>query len=132
MKLAVPYNDYFDILDGEVEKAVRGAITALEELGVELREVDLPLMRYIGALRIAAMADGIVTHEPFLKSHREDYGPDVLYRTIPGQFVLGRDYAKALKVQRLIQEEYALVIRQVDFLVPPTAPVPAPRIAAEP
>ncbi|MCZ6492282.1 MAG: amidase family protein, partial [Acidobacteria bacterium] len=78
-----------------------------------------------------AMADGVVTHEPFLKSHREDYGPDVLYRTVPGQFVLGKDYSKSLRVQRLIQEEYARVMQQVDFLVTPTAPVPAPRIDAK-
>ena len=131
LKMGVPSNHYFDMLDGEVETAVRGSIAALEELGAELQEVSLPSMHYIGALRISAMADGVVTHEPFLKSHREDYGSDVLYRTIPGQFVLGRDYAKSLKVQRLIQEEYARVMQQVDFLVTPTAPVPAPRIDAK-
>lgn len=89
------------------------------------------MMEYIGAMRISAMADGVVTHEPFLKPHREDYGPDVFYRTIPGQFVLGKDYSKSLRVQRLIQEEYAQVMQQVDFLVTPTAPVPAPRIDAQ-
>jgi Asp-tRNA(Asn)/Glu-tRNA(Gln) amidotransferase A subunit family amidase len=89
------------------------------------------MMEYIGAMRISAMADGVVTHEPFLKSHRGDYGPDVFYRTIPGQFVLGKDYSKSLRVQRLIQEEYAQVMQQVDFLVTPTAPVPAPRIDAQ-
>ena len=131
LKMGVPSNHYFDMLDGEVETAVRGSIAALEELGAESQEVGLPTMEYIGALRISAMADSIVTHEPFLKSHREDYGPDVLYRTIPGQFVLGRDYSKSLKVQRLIQEEYARVMQQVDFLITPTAPVPAPRIDAK-
>ncbi len=131
LKMGIPSNHYFDLLDGEVEKAVRGSIAALEELGAELQEVSLPMMQYAGALRIASMADGIVTHEAMLKSNREDYGPDVLYRTIPGQFVLGRDYSKSLKVQRLIQEEYARVMKQVDFLVTPTAPVPAPRIDAK-
>ena len=61
---------------------------------------------------------------------RDRYGPDVLYRTISGQFVLGKDYSKSLKVQRMIQEEYLRVMHQVDFLVTPTAPVPAPRIDA--
>ena len=131
LKMGVPSNHYFDMLDSEVEEAVRKSIAALEELGAELLEVSLPSMQYIGALRISAMADSIVTHEPFLKSHREDYGPDTLYRTIPGQFVLGRDYSKSLKVQRLIQEEYARVMQQVDFLITPTAPVPAPRIDAK-
>ena len=131
LKMGIPSNHYFDMLDSEVESAVRGSIAALAELGVELREVSLPMMEYIGAMRISAMADGVVTHEPFLQSHREDYGPDVFYRTIPGQFVLGKDYSKSLRVQRLIQEEYAQVMQQVDFLVTPTAPVPAPRIDAQ-
>ena len=131
LKMGVPSNYYFDMLDSEVEAAVRRSIGTLEELGAELQEVSLPSMQYAGALRIAAMADGVVTHEPYLRSHRQDYGPDVLYRTIPGQFVLGRDYAKALKVQRIIQEEYARALQQVDFLVTPTAPVPAPRIDAK-
>jgi aspartyl-tRNA(Asn)/glutamyl-tRNA(Gln) amidotransferase subunit A len=72
-----------------------------------------------------------VTHEPYLQTHRHDYGPTVLYRTLAGQFVLGRDYAKALHVQRLIKEEYARVLQDVDFLVTPAAPVAAWRIDTE-
>jgi aspartyl-tRNA(Asn)/glutamyl-tRNA(Gln) amidotransferase subunit A len=93
--------------------------------------VALPNMQYAGALRIAGMADSVVTHEPYLKTHRQDYGPTVLYRTLAGQFVLGRDYSKALKVQRLIKEEYARVLQDVDFLVTPAAPVAAWRIDTE-
>ncbi len=130
LKMGVPSNHYFDLLDGEVESAVRRSISALEELGASLHEVSLPAMEYIGAMRISAMADGVVTHEQYLKNNREAYGPDVLYRTIPGQFVLGKDYSKSLKVQRLIQEEYLRVLSQVDFLVTPTAPIPAPQIDA--
>ena len=131
VKVGVPSNHYFDYLDADVETAVTAAIEGLKELGAEIHHVSLPTMKYAGALRIAAMADSVVTHEPYLKSNRQDYGPDVLYRMLPGQFVLGRDYAKALKVQRLINEEYARVFQQVDILVTPTAPVPAPRIDAK-
>jgi aspartyl-tRNA(Asn)/glutamyl-tRNA(Gln) amidotransferase subunit A len=125
LKMGIPSNYYFDIIDPEVETAVRQALSALEALGVEAREVALPSMQYAGALRIAGMADSVVTHEPYLQTHRRDYGPTVLYRTLAGQFVLGRDYAKALKVQRLIKEEYARVLQDVDFLVTPAAPVAA-------
>ena len=86
------------------------------------------MMQYAGALRIAAMADSVVTHEPFLATNRDDYGPTVLYRTLAGQFVLGRDYSKSMKVQRLIKEEYARVLQDVDFLVTPSSPVAAWRI----
>ena len=126
----VPSNYFFDEVDGEVETAVRNAIAALQELGVEVREVSLPSMEYVGALRAASLADGIVTHEPMLRSDRDKYGPNVIYRTLAGQFVLGSDYSRAMKVQRLIKEEYARVLQGVDFLVTPTAPVPAPRIDA--
>ena len=71
-----------------------------KELGVEPKELSLPSMRYAGALRIAAMADSVVTPEPYIEDHRQEYGPDVLYRTLARQFVLGRDYSKAMKVQR--------------------------------
>ena len=130
LKAGVPSNYFFDLIDPEVESSVRNAIFALQELGVEVREVNLPSMEYVGALRAASLADGVVTHEPYLTNDREKYGPDVVNRTIAGQFVLGRDYSKALKVQRLIKEEYARVLQDVDFLVTPTAPVAAPRIDA--
>jgi len=130
LKIGFPTNYYFELLDPEVETAVRQAITALQTLGGELREVALPMMQYANALRISGLADGIVTHEPYLHDHRQDYGPDVLYRLLAGQFVLGRDYAKAMKVQRLIKEEHARVLQHVDVLVTPTAPIAAPRIDA--
>ncbi len=128
LKMGIPANYYFDIIDPEVERTVRQAISALQALGVEAREISLPMMKYASALRIAAMADGLVAHEPFLATNRDDYGPTVLYRTLAGQFVLGRDYAKSMKVQRLIKEEYARVLQDVDFLVTPSSPVAAWRI----
>ena len=130
LTMGIPSNHYFDLLDPEVEAAVRRAIAALEELGVASREVSLPSMQYVGAIRFAAMADSVVTHEPYITSSREDYGPDTLYRTLAGQFVLGRDYSKAMKVQRIIKEERSRVLQDVDFLVTPTTPMPAPRIDA--
>lgn len=131
LKMGIPTNYYFDLMDSEVEASVRQAIDTLEELGVEAREIALPSMKYAGALRIAGMADSLVTHEPYLRTNRQDYGPTVLYRTLAGQFVLGRDYSKALKVQRIIKEEYARVLQEVDFLVTPSAPVAAWRIDSE-
>ena len=131
IRLGIPSNHYFDLLEPEVEASVRQALAAMEELGAEAREVSLPSMEYFGALRFAAMADSVVTHEPLIKANRDAYGPDVLYRTLAGQFVLGRDYSKALKVQRIIKDEHARVLQDVDFLVMPTAPFAAPPILDE-
>jgi len=131
MKIGIPTNYYFDLIDPEVESAVRRSVTALEELGAEIVEVNLPSMEYAAAMRITGMADGIVAHEPYLKTQRDDYGPSVLYRTLAGQFVLGRDYSKSMKIQRIIKEEHARMFQDIDLLATPTAPVPAPRIDAD-
>ena len=130
LKMGIPTNHYFDLLDPDVEATVRRAITALEELGVEPREVTIPSVIYSGARRIEVMTDLLVTHEPYIESSRQDYGPGVLYQALAAQFMLARDYAKALKVQRIIKEEHARILQEVDFLVTPTASIPAPRIAA--
>jgi aspartyl-tRNA(Asn)/glutamyl-tRNA(Gln) amidotransferase subunit A len=129
IRIGVPSNHYFEMLDPEVDAAVRQAIRALEGLGMTAQDVSLPMMKYAGAMRLPTMADTVVTHEPLIAKARADYGPHVLYRTLAGQFVLGRDYARGMKVQRLIKEEHARVLQDVDVLVTPTAPIPAPRIA---
>ena len=131
LKVGIPTDHYFDLVDSEVEAAVRKAIDTLVELGAEVKEVSLPSMKYAGALRILGMADGFVAHEPHIESSREDYGPTVLYRALAGQFVLGRDYSKAMKVQRIIKEDYARVLQDVDFLATPSSPIAAWRIDAD-
>ena len=131
LKVGIPTDHYFDLVDSEVEAAVRKAIDTLVELGAEAIEVSLPSMKYAGALRILGMADGLVAHEPHIESSREDYGPTVLYRALAGQFVLGRDYSKAMKVQRIIKEDYARVLQDVDFLATPSSPIAAWRIDSD-
>ena len=49
LKMGVPTNHYFDILDPEVGDSVQRAIEDLQELGVERRDVAIPSMKYAGA-----------------------------------------------------------------------------------
>ena len=129
LKMSVPANYYFDLVDPEVEAAVRRGISDMEKLGVEPREVTIPSVTHFGARRIEIMTDLLVNHEAYIEAgHREDYGPWLLYQCLAAQCMLGRDYAKALKVQRIIKDDFARLFEEVDFLVTPTAPVPAPRI----
>ena len=128
LKMGIPTDHYFDYLDPEVEASVSSAIANLEKLGVEPRRVALPSMKYAGALHYAFVADNVAIHEPYIEAHHQEYGPDILRRTLAGQFVLGREYAKCLKLQRIMKEEHARALQEVDFLVMPTSPSPAPEI----
>ena len=130
LKMGISADYYLDpnMMDPEVGSIVGQAIATLKELGLESRDVTLPSMEHAGALRIVSTVDSLITHEPYIEAHREDYGPDTINRTLAGQFILARDYSKALKVQRLVKEDHVRVLQQVDVLVSPTSPIPAPRI----
>jgi aspartyl-tRNA(Asn)/glutamyl-tRNA(Gln) amidotransferase subunit A len=125
IRVGVPASHYFDIVDPEVEGAVRAAIAALGEMGAEVREVRLDALEHADLLRAAGGVEGFVVHEPYLREHREDYTPELAHRYLAGQFVLARDYVKALRVQRLIMDEFARAFMQVDVLATPTIPIPA-------
>ena len=131
LRVGVPANYYFDVVDPEVESAVRQAITSLEELGAEAQEVRLETLQYADLLRVAAAAEGYVVHEPYLTDHRDDFTPELLHRYLAAGFIRAADYIKALKLQRLVQEDFARTLREVDFLVTPTNPTAAPRIGAQ-
>lgn len=128
--VGVPTDFYFEDIDEEVEKLTRAAISQLAEMGAEIREVSLPTLRYADSLQIDQLAEDFVLHEPWLRENRELYTPELAERYLSGQFVLGRDYAKCLRAQRLVKEEFAKAFQQVDVLATPTTLMPAPRIDA--
>ena len=121
--VGIPTNHYFDLVDPEVEVAVQKAIGVLQELGVQVKPVTINYMEHRGA---GGNADGLVYHEEFMRTHpREDYAPEGFYRTVPSQFLRAVDVAKGMRVRRLLKQEFARVLRKVDFLVTPTSPIVA-------
>ena len=69
----------------------------------------------------------------YAKSRSEGFGPEVKRRIMLGTYVLSAGYydayyAKALKVRKLIQEEYSSVFKNYDAIISPTTPTPAFKI----
>jgi len=126
IKIGVPTNYYFDLVDPEVESAVRQAISVLSELGAEVREVRLDTLDHADLLRVSAAAEGYLVHEQYLEDQRDDYSPDLVARYLSGSFVMAKDYIKSLKLQRLVQEDFARTFQQVDLIVTPTNATTAP------
>ncbi|PQO35964.1 Asp-tRNA(Asn)/Glu-tRNA(Gln) amidotransferase subunit GatA [Bremerella cremea] len=66
----------------------------------------------------------------YRKSRAEGFGPEVKRRIMLGTYTLSAGYydayyLKALKVRRLIREDYDKAFKSVDLIVGPTAPNPA-------
>ena len=141
-----------------VEREVDRAIALLEEAGAEIIDVDLPLTEtgistyYVIAPAEAssnlARYDGIryghrsqapssSVDELYARSRSEGFGPEVQRRIMLGTYVLSSGYydayyQRALKVRRLIKNEFDRAFETCDVLLGPTAPSTAFELGAKP
>lgn len=146
IKIGVPKEYYGEGLNAEVRKAMDEAIETYKKLGAEIIEVSLPTTKYaLSAYYIIALAeastnlaryDGVSYGlrvpadnlvEMSTKTRTEGFGQEVQRRILLGTYVLSSGYydayyLKALKVRRLIKNEFDEAFKQVDLLLAPTAP----------
>jgi aspartyl-tRNA(Asn)/glutamyl-tRNA(Gln) amidotransferase subunit A len=140
-------------LDAEVEKAVREALAVYEKLGATIREVSLPNSPYAVAtyylVATAEASSNLARYDGTLYGHRADkfdslihmmersrgegFGAEVKRRVMLGTFVLSEGYVdayylKAMKVRRLIKEDFDRAFGQCDVILGPTSPTVAFRI----
>jgi aspartyl-tRNA(Asn)/glutamyl-tRNA(Gln) amidotransferase subunit A len=140
-------------LDGEVEGAVRAALRIYEGLGARVEEVSLPHSPYaIATYYLVATAeassnlaryDGVhyghrsSGHKDLIdmysKSRGEGFGAEVKRRIMLGTYALSSGYKdayylKALRVRRLIKDDFDRAFARCDVVIGPTAPTAAFKI----
>ncbi len=119
---------FFERLDADVESAVRGAIARAESLGAAVKPVRLPDMTALNAVaRIVLLSEASAVAEPFMQD-RGQFGPDVLALLDQGRLVPATDYVNAQRLRRKMRGEFDRVWKEVDCLITPATPSPAPRI----
>ncbi|HVB96416.1 MAG TPA: amidase [Chloroflexota bacterium] len=131
LKIGIPTSYFWDDLDDEVEQICRRTVAILEEAGAQIVPVKIETIDLLTLSRRAGMAEAYVFHEPYLRDHFADYGEDIRYRLLAGQYVLAADYIRATRVRRLFMEEVSRVLSSVDVLAMPTLPIPAPPIGSK-
>jgi aspartyl-tRNA(Asn)/glutamyl-tRNA(Gln) amidotransferase subunit A len=141
-------------MDPQVTAATDAAVEQYRRLGARVVDVSLPHTEYgIAAYYVIAPCEassnlarydgvhfGHRTKEPvkdivelFSRSRAEGFGDEVKRRIIIGTFALSAGYAEqfyvnALKVRRLIKQDFDAAFRQCDVILSPTSPTPAFRI----
>lgn len=123
VRVGVPTNYYFDLVEPAVEAGVRSAIRVLEELGATTIPIEIPDLEELMAARIALSAEGLALHDPWLRAHPEQYGAELRRRLLANYFIPSRDLARAYRVRRLLKERFAAVFEQIDLLAAPTTPI---------
>ena len=122
---------FLETADGPVRQAVEQAVKVLEGLGASVREVSLEQMAYAAGVAAAVISvEAYAYHEPWLRTRRAEYGPDVRERLLVGAFVSGADYLRGQRVRRLVRDEVDRALAGVDVLIAPTVPVAAAPVGA--
>ena len=132
LTIGVPREYFYEEAPGvdvQVIEAAERALEALSELGAEIRDVEIPHIKYAQAAnQVIMMSEAYSFHEANLKSRRQDYGDMVRNRFLLGGLLSASDYNQALRVRRVIKDEMADALHQADVLVTPTYASPAPKI----
>jgi aspartyl-tRNA(Asn)/glutamyl-tRNA(Gln) amidotransferase subunit A len=132
MTIGVPRRYFFQSgpdVEPETLAAIEKALQLMASLGATVRDVDIPHIEYArSANQTIMMGEAFAFHEHNLKTRRHDYGEMVRDRFLLGGLLSMSDYIQAQRVRRLIKQEMAQVLQEVDVLVTPTSPEPAARI----
>ena len=145
-------------LDAEIERAVREALNVYKNLGARIEEISLPHSPYaIAAYYLVATAeassnlarydgvhfghrapkekfDGLL--DMYAQTRGEGFGAEVKRRIMLGTHVLSTGYVdayylKALRVRRLIKNDFDQAFSHCDVVIGPTSPTPAFKIGAK-
>jgi aspartyl-tRNA(Asn)/glutamyl-tRNA(Gln) amidotransferase subunit A len=121
-------------LDAGVERAYAGAVSALQELGAEVVEIDLPrAATMLEAFAPMQMAEAYHVHHDQLElfpARADDYGDDVRSRLEAAADVSVTDYLSAQEQRRRIVAAFDRQLRWVDAIVSPISAVGPSRIAS--
>lgn len=128
LRIGVPREYFFDDADAEVLVAVRGAISALGEIGAQVSEASLPhIAEAPAAVNAIMLPEALAYHRRWLAERPEDYGDDVRRRLEMGLLYPAVSYIEAQRLRSLIVKKWRQrVFDRVDLLAVPTTPVPAP------
>ena len=127
LRLGIPREYFFDMLDPEVEGAVHQAIEVMRGLGAALHQVSWPSLRYATlAALIIVLAEASAFHDAWIRARPQDYHPEIALRLKWGLLLPASAYLKAQRLRVLMCREAAQLWRQVDVLVTPATMMAAP------
>jgi aspartyl-tRNA(Asn)/glutamyl-tRNA(Gln) amidotransferase subunit A len=123
--VGIPRKFFFDELDSEVGSSIERAICDLTELGASVREIEIP----VNTDRTLQAYESYAFHREMVASSAELYQPETLRRISSGENITESQYETALSELKSTRMEIAGILSDVDVLVTPATPIPAPRIS---
>lgn len=130
VRLGVPDRYFFAGLHPEVDAAVQAALRELERLGARVEEVAVPDPGPLhDVATIVARSESAAIHARIVQERPHDLQPAVRARLAVGLRVPAHDYIQALRLRAQLTRHFIRgVFAEVDALVAPVIPAPAPAL----
>ena len=125
LRVGIPRPHFYDDLDDEVRAAVEQALVVIGTLVAEVREIQVE----VSSDRTVQAAESYAYHADNVARTPELYQPETLRRIRSGANISAAEYIQ--RRRELDQERRCAhdIFGEVDLLVTPTMPIPAPAIA---
>ncbi len=131
LRIGVPRHFFFaddPQINRETLATVETALSALESLGAHVEEVTVPSLQYARAVHAVIMfSEAFAYHRPNLLARPDDFGVGARSQFRVGGLFSSSDYLRAQRVRNVLKGEFARTLEDVDVIVSPTRPQPAPR-----
>lgn len=125
MRIGIPRSFFYEDIDPEVAAAVEEALGVLHAMVSESREIKLD----VPTDRTLQLAESYAYHREFVARSPELYQPETLRRIRNGENVTAEEAENARREMHRLRSEIKQIFENVDLLVTPATPIPAPEIA---
>jgi aspartyl-tRNA(Asn)/glutamyl-tRNA(Gln) amidotransferase subunit A len=132
LRIGVPKEYVWDVIDPEMESAFRKAMLDLEDLGAIVEEISLPELAWVPPIAAAmTTVEAATIYGDLARARGEELDPSVLRRVQSGFFISGETYVQAARARVLFTRRINVVFESVDLIATPTVAMPAPLRDAE-
>ena len=112
----------------EVRSAIDASLAVFKDLGAEVKDVSIPLVELAGAIFVGiADTEGAGARDEILRTRPQDLDQASRTRLLSGALVPAKLYNRAAKARVLLRRQFMEALQDVDVLVSPTSPYPAPK-----
>src|SRR6185503_4290512 len=126
LRIAIPTAHFFDDVDPEIDAAVRAAANVYASLGARVDERALPHTELLRETqRTIISSEAAAYHQEHMKDPAA-FGPYVLERMKQSSTLGATELAAAYRTRAEIRRAWTAVLREVDLILTPTTPAPAP------
>ncbi len=132
LRIGIPQEYFYDMIDEEVRAAVLQAASKLEELGARVEECSISALNdSISISGTILLTEAAEIHLDNLRERADDFGADVRGRLEEGAMNPAVTYIAAQRARSEFNHAIAESMKTYDILLAPATAAPAPKIGED-